>query len=77
MPRNEITAAFYFTPGGIISAGDGPVRYATELIREALWPYPGSRPFHDPQVHHVEVVSAEPAQVPSTWARSCFSVVAW
>ncbi|MEJ3749258.1 aldo/keto reductase [Actinomycetes bacterium KLBMP 9797] len=34
------TAAFYFSPGGILRVGDGPVRYATELIREALSPYP-------------------------------------
>jgi pyridoxine 4-dehydrogenase len=36
------TAAFYRSPGGILAgqtAGDR-VRYATELIREALWPYP-------------------------------------
>jgi pyridoxine 4-dehydrogenase len=38
---NQIdTAAFYFSPGGIIDADTGPVRYATELIREALSPYP-------------------------------------
>src|SRR3954464_5514411 len=35
------TAAFYFSPGGILEVGDGPVRYATELIREALTPYRG------------------------------------
>ncbi|MDI1459366.1 aldo/keto reductase [Catellatospora sp. KI3] len=34
------TAAFYFSPGGIIDGPPGPVRYATELIREALAPYP-------------------------------------
>lgn len=34
------TAAFYFSPGGTLRVGDGPVRYATELIREALSPYP-------------------------------------
>ena len=34
------TAAFYVTPGGIIRQGEGPARYATELIREALAPYP-------------------------------------
>ena len=35
------TAAFYRSPGGILAgqAGD-QARYATELIREALWPYP-------------------------------------
>ena len=35
------TAAFYFSPGGILEVGDGPVRYATELIRRALHPYAG------------------------------------
>ena len=35
------TAAFYFSPGGILGVGDGPVRYATELIRRALHPYAG------------------------------------
>ncbi len=34
------TAAFYFSPGGILEVGEGPARYATELIREALAPYP-------------------------------------
>lgn len=34
------TAAFYFSPGGILGVGTGPVRYAAELIREALSPYP-------------------------------------
>ncbi len=34
------TAAFYFSPGGILDVGTGPVRYATELIREAFAPYP-------------------------------------
>ncbi|MBU2669792.1 aldo/keto reductase [Actinoplanes bogorensis] len=33
------TAAFYFSPGGILGTGSGPARYATELIREALSPY--------------------------------------
>jgi pyridoxine 4-dehydrogenase len=33
------TAAFYFSPGGILDGEPGTVRYATELIREALWPY--------------------------------------
>jgi pyridoxine 4-dehydrogenase len=33
------TAAFYVTPGGIIK-GEGLPRYATELVREALAPYP-------------------------------------
>ena len=34
------TAAFYYSPGGILGVGSGPTRYATELIREALSPYP-------------------------------------
>jgi len=34
------TAAFYFSPGGVLSPGSGPIRFATELIREALAPYP-------------------------------------
>jgi aryl-alcohol dehydrogenase-like predicted oxidoreductase len=34
------TAAFYFSPGGILGTGSGPRRHATELIRDALTPYP-------------------------------------
>ena len=34
------TAAFYVSPGGTLGVGDGPRRYATELIRRALAPYP-------------------------------------
>ncbi|NUT34209.1 MAG: aldo/keto reductase [Hamadaea sp.] len=34
------TAAFYKSPGGTLGVGDGPTRWATELIREALHPYP-------------------------------------
>jgi pyridoxine 4-dehydrogenase len=38
------TAAFYRSPGGTlgvgVGVGSGPVRYATELIRAALAPYP-------------------------------------
>ncbi len=34
------TAAFYRSPGGTLRVGTGPVRYATELIRQALAPYP-------------------------------------
>lgn len=34
------TAAFYVSPGGTLGVGTGPKRYATELIREALAPYP-------------------------------------
>ncbi|MFF5292875.1 aldo/keto reductase [Paractinoplanes globisporus] len=35
------TAAFYFSPGGILEVGDGPARYATEILRRALSPYAG------------------------------------
>jgi pyridoxine 4-dehydrogenase len=34
------TAAFYRSPGGPLDVGTGPVRYATDLIRQALAPYP-------------------------------------
>lgn len=34
------TAAFYVSPGGTLGVGSGPKRYATELIRTALAPYP-------------------------------------
>ncbi|WP_026208214.1 aldo/keto reductase [Catelliglobosispora koreensis] len=34
------TAAFYRTPGGVLEVGSGEVRFATELIRQALAPYP-------------------------------------
>ncbi|TDC80763.1 aldo/keto reductase [Micromonospora sp. KC606] len=34
------TAAFYVSPGGTLNVGTGPARYATELIRAALVPYP-------------------------------------
>jgi pyridoxine 4-dehydrogenase len=34
------TAAFYSSPGGTLGIGEGPIRYANELIREALSPYP-------------------------------------
>src|SRR5258706_8887089 len=34
------TAAFYVSPGGTLGVGTGPARYATELIRDALSPYP-------------------------------------
>jgi len=34
------TAAFYVSPGGTLRVGTGPARYATELIRAALAPYP-------------------------------------
>ncbi|ADB35205.1 aldo/keto reductase [Kribbella flavida DSM 17836] len=34
------TAAFYVSPGGTLGIGEGPSRFANELIREALSPYP-------------------------------------
>jgi pyridoxine 4-dehydrogenase len=34
------TAAFYVSPGGTLRVGTGTPRYATELIRDALSPYP-------------------------------------
>jgi aryl-alcohol dehydrogenase-like predicted oxidoreductase len=34
------TAAFYASPGGTLRVGDGEKRWANELIREALAPYP-------------------------------------
>jgi aryl-alcohol dehydrogenase-like predicted oxidoreductase len=34
------TAAFYVSPGGTLEVGTGPIRYATELIHDALSPYP-------------------------------------
>ncbi|MFC3502661.1 aldo/keto reductase [Micromonospora krabiensis] len=34
------TAAFYVSPGGTLGGGEGSPRYATELIRTALAPYP-------------------------------------
>ncbi|MEU8661323.1 aldo/keto reductase [Actinoplanes philippinensis] len=34
------TAAFYFSPGGILDGEAGEVRYAAELIRDGLRPYP-------------------------------------
>jgi len=34
------TAVFYRSPGGTLGVGTGPERNATDLIREALWPYP-------------------------------------
>jgi pyridoxine 4-dehydrogenase len=34
------TAAFYMSPGGPLDVGTGRPRYATELIRDALHPYP-------------------------------------
>jgi aryl-alcohol dehydrogenase-like predicted oxidoreductase len=34
------TAAFYVSPGGTLGVGTGPKRYAAELVRDALAPYP-------------------------------------
>ncbi|MFC7550189.1 aldo/keto reductase [Plantactinospora sp. GCM10030261] len=34
------TAAFYVSPGGTLGVGTGSPRYATDLIRRALAPYP-------------------------------------
>jgi aryl-alcohol dehydrogenase-like predicted oxidoreductase len=34
------TAAFYRSPGGTLGVGTGRERNATDLIRDALWPYP-------------------------------------
>ncbi|MFD3402924.1 aldo/keto reductase [Kribbella sp. NPDC058693] len=34
------TAAFYASPGGTLRVGEGEKRFANELIREALAPYP-------------------------------------
>ena len=34
------TAAFYFSPGGLLGVQDGPTRYATDLVRDAFSPYP-------------------------------------
>jgi pyridoxine 4-dehydrogenase len=34
------TAAFYVSPGGTLGVGAGGRRYAVDLIRKALWPYP-------------------------------------
>jgi aryl-alcohol dehydrogenase-like predicted oxidoreductase len=51
------TAAFYRTPGGTLGISDsGPDRFANELIRDALAPYPEDLvittkvgPGHDPE----------------------------
>jgi pyridoxine 4-dehydrogenase len=64
------TAAFYLSPGGTLNVGTGPVRYATELIRQALAPYPDDLviatkvgPGNDPSTGFYEAVT--PAQVRS------------
>src|SRR5689334_12975534 len=62
------TAAFYLSPGGTLGVGTGPVRYATELIRQALAPYPDDLviatkvgPGNDPSTGFYEAVT--PAQL--------------
>jgi aryl-alcohol dehydrogenase-like predicted oxidoreductase len=64
------TAAFYLSPGGTLNVGTGPVRYATELIRQALAPYPDDLviatkigPGSDPSTGFYEAVT--PAQLRS------------
>jgi pyridoxine 4-dehydrogenase len=64
------TAAFYLSPGGTLDVGTGPVRYATELIRQALAPYPDDLviatkvgPGNDPMTGFYEAVT--PAQLRS------------
>jgi pyridoxine 4-dehydrogenase len=58
------TAAFYFSPGGTLQGGTGPVRFATELIRQALAPYPDDLviatkvgPGHDPSGRFYEATT--------------------
>ncbi|MER7334315.1 MULTISPECIES: aldo/keto reductase [unclassified Micromonospora] len=60
------TAAFYVSPGGPLGVGTGPRRYATELIREALAPYPDDLvittkvgPSFDAATRHRELTPAE------------------
>ncbi|HEU4947028.1 MAG TPA: aldo/keto reductase [Kribbella sp.] len=64
------TAAFYCSPGGPLDVGTGPVRYATELIRDALSPYPKDLvvatkvgPGHDPATGFYQATT--PAQLRS------------
>lgn len=64
------TAAFYLSPGGTLNVGTGPIRYATELIRQALAPYPDGLviatkvgPGYDPSTGFYEAVT--PAQLRS------------
>lgn len=64
------TAAFYRSPGGPLNVGIGPVRYATDLIRQALVPYPADLviatkvgPGDDPSTGFYEAVT--PAQLRS------------
>lgn len=60
------TAAFYVSPGGTLGVGSGPARYATELIRAALTPYPADLVIttkvgfaHDPAGGMVEAAAPE------------------
>ncbi|MGW4500824.1 aldo/keto reductase [Micromonospora sp. NPDC004336] len=60
------TAAFYVSPGGPLGVGTGPRRYATDLIREALSPYPDDLviatkvgPSFDEASRHRELTPAE------------------
>ncbi|MEV5693878.1 aldo/keto reductase [Micromonospora globbae] len=62
------TAAFYVSPGGTLRVGTGPARYATELIRAALAPYPADLviatkvgPGYDPRDGFTEALT--PAQL--------------
>lgn len=62
------TAAFYLSPGGTLNVGTGPTRYATELIHQALAPYPDDLviatkvgPGYDPSTGFYEAVT--PAQL--------------
>ncbi|TCC09999.1 aldo/keto reductase [Kribbella soli] len=66
------TAAFYRSPGGTLGVGEGEVRYANELIREALAPYPDGLvittkvgPGEDPErgFHHAATAAELRAQV--------------
>lgn len=69
------TAAFYFSPGGILGGGTGPVRYATELIRDALAPYPEELviatkvgPVVDPSTGFYEATTPAELRESATWA---------
>jgi pyridoxine 4-dehydrogenase len=60
------TAAFYMSPGGTLGVGTGLRRYATELIREALRPYPDDvliatkvGPGEDTEGHFVQAMTPE------------------
>ncbi|MEU9510504.1 aldo/keto reductase [Micromonospora sp. NPDC048170] len=60
------TAAFYVSPGGPLGVGTGSPRYAADLIREALAPYPDDLvittkvgPSFDEATRHRELTPAE------------------